>query len=550
MKKYLPFLTTTLVVAMLLYACGGNSEKTGEGMEKDSILTKINALAVVELKADLTGLTENERKMIPLFIQIADIMDELFWEETIGNKAAFLDSIKDANLRRFAEINYGPWERLNDDKPFINGVGEKPKGANFYPKDMKADEFEKWTSPNKTNMYSMVRRDDGGFLKTVPYHEYFKEKIEKAAALLDSAAKFADDPGLKQYLSLRATALRTDDYDASDIAWLDMKNNNLDFIAGPIENYEDGLYGYRNAHEAYILIKDKVWSEKLAKYASMLPELQQGLPVDAKYKAEKPGSDSDLGAYEVIYYAGHCNAGGKTIAVNLPNSEEIQLEKGTRRLQLKNAMRAKFDKIMVPISDELIDGSQRSMITFDAFFSTVMFHEVAHGLGIKYLVANPKVAVKDALKDQYAAVEEGKADILGLYMITKLYEKGEFTQKELNDCYVTFLAGIFRSVRFGTADSHGRANMVRFNYFSEKGAFVRNTEGKYKVDFAKMKEAMSSLSALLLKIQGDGDYAGAKKLMAEKGKISPQLQGDLDKLKAKDIPVDIVFTQGLKTLGL
>lgn len=519
-------------------------------MEKDSILTKINALAVVELKADLKGLSENERKMIPLFIQIADIMDELFWEETIGNKAAFLDTLKDANLRRFAEINYGPWERLNDDKPFISGVGEKPKGANFYPKDMKADEFEKWSSPNKTNMYSMVRRDDGGFLKTIPYHEYFKEKIEKAAALLDSAAKFADDPGLKKYLTLRATALRTDNYDASDVAWLDMKNNNLDFVAGPIENYEDALYGYRNAHEAYILIKDKVWSEKLAKYAAMLPELQQGLPVDAKYKAEKPGSDSDLGAYEVIYYAGHCNAGGKTIAVNLPNSEEIQLKKGTRRLQLKNAMRAKFDKIMVPISDELIDGSQRSMITFDAFFSTVMFHEVAHGLGIKYLVANPKVAVKDALKDQYAAVEEGKADILGLYMITKLYEKGEFTEKELNDCYVTFLAGIFRSVRFGTADSHGRANMVRFNYFSEKGAFVRNAEGKYKVDFAKMKDAMSSLSALLLTLQGNGDYAGAKKLMADKGKIQPQLQGDLDKIKAKDIPVDIVFNQGLKTLGL
>jgi len=225
------------------------------------------------------------------------------------------------------------------------------------------------------------------------------------------------------------------------------------------------------------------------------------------------------------------------------------LKKGTRRLQLKNTMRAKFDKIMVPISDELIDGSQRSMITFDAFFSTVMFHEVAHGLGIKYLVNDPKVAVKDALKDQYAAVEEGKADILGLYMITKLYEKGEFTQKELNDCYVTFLAGIFRSVRFGTADSHGRANMVRFNYFSEKGAFVRSADGKYKVDFAKMKDAMSSLSALLLKIQGDGDYEGAKKLMAEKGKISPQLQSDLDRLKAKDIPVDIVFTQGLKTLG-
>lgn len=549
MKKILPIITATLIAAILLSSCGGNSENK-EMAGTDTIAAKINQLAVVELKTDISGLSANDRKMLPLLFQVADIMDELFWEESLGNKSAFLDTLKTESLRKYAMINYGPWERLNDDKPFVAGVGEKPKGANFYPKDMTAEEFEKWTSPNKKGLYSMVRRDDGGFLKTVPYHEYFKEKIEKAAKLIDSAATFADDPGFKKYLQLRAQALRTDEYQASDIAWLDMKNNSIDFVVGPIESYEDKLYGYRTSHEAYILIKDKVWSQKLAKYASMLPELQNGLPVDAKYKAEKPGSDSDLGAYDVVYYAGDCNAGSKTIAVNLPNDEEVQLKKGTRRLQLKNAMRAKFDKIMEPISDELIDPSQRKMVTFDAFFNTVMFHEVAHGLGIKYLVNDKKTAVKDALKEEASALEEGKADILGLYMITKLHEKGEFTQDELNNSYVTFLAGIFRSVRFGAASAHGKANMLRFNYFADKGAFVRGADGKYKVDFVKMKDAMTSLSALILTLQGNGDYAGVKKLMAEKGKILPQLQGDLDKLKAKNIPVDVVFTQGPKVLGL
>lgn len=549
--KSLYKLSFLALCAFTLASCGGSgTAKTEGGAAADtSIQSKINQLATVELKADISGLTENERKMLPYLFKVADIMDELFWEESVGGKSAFLDTLKDADIRRYAMINYGPWERLNGDKPFIAGVGAKPEGANFYPKDMTKEEFEKWTYPNKKSLYSMVRRDDAGKLMAVPYHVYFKDKITLAASLIDSAAKYADDAGLKKYLTLRAEALRTDNYNPSDIAWLDMKTNTIDFVVGPIESYEDKLFGYRAAHEAYILIKDKVWSDKLAKYAAMLPELQQGLPVDAKYKAEKAGSDSDLGAYDVVYYAGDCNAGSKTIAVNLPNDEEVQLKKGTRRLQLKNAMRAKFDKIMMPIATELIDPSQQGNVTFDAFFSTVMFHEVAHGLGIKKTI-NGKGMVREALKDQASALEEGKADILGLYMITKLYEKGEFSKKELDDCYITFMAGIFRSVRFGAASAHGKANMLRFNYFADKGAFTRTAEGKYKVDLVKMKDAMTSLSNLIITLQGDGDYEGVKKLMAEKGGIPKQLQDDLDRLKAKNIPVDIVFEQGLKVLGL
>ena len=289
-------------------------------------------------------------------------------------------------------------------------------------------------------------------------------------------------------------------------------------------------------------------SEKLAHFASFLPELQEGLPVDEAYKAEVPGTDSDLNAYDVVYYAGDCNAGGKTIAINLPNDEQVQLEKGTRRLQLKNAMRAKFDKILVPISEVLIDESQREYVKFDAFFANTMFHEVAHGLGIKNTI-NGKGTVRSSLKELSSALEEGKADILGLYMVQQLHKKGEI-DGDMKDYMTTFMAGIFRSVRFGASSAHGKANMIRFNFFKEKGAFTKNEDGTYKVNYDKMEEAIKDLSNLILTLQGNGDYDGVAQLVKEKGIISTDLQNDLNKLSKANIPVDIVFEQGIKALGL
>ncbi len=313
-----------------------------------------------------------------------------------------------------------------------------------------------------------------------------------------------------------------------------MKDNRIDLVIGPIETYEDKLFGYKAAFEAYVLVKDMEWSKRLARYAAMLPELQRGLPVPDAYKAETPGTDSDLNAYDVVYYAGDCNAGSKTIAINLPNDEQVQLEKGTRRLQLKNAMRAKFDKIMVPIADELIAPEQRKHVTFDAFFADTMFHEVAHGLGIKNTV-DGKGTVRDALKELGSGIEEGKADVLGLYMITKLHEKGELGGS-LEDYYTTFLAGIFRSVRFGAASAHGEANMVRFNFFADRGAFARDAKGQYRVDMPKMRQAVDELSATLLKLQGNGDYAGVEKLVKELGVIRPQLAEDLGAVEEPQHP--------------
>ncbi len=359
--------------------------------------------------------------------------------------------------------------------------------------------------------------------------------------MLKQAAALAEDGGLKKYLELRAQAFLTDDYFASDMAWMEMKTNTLDFVIGPIENYEDELYGYKTSYEGVILVKDQVWSKKLAKFASFLPELQQNLPVEAKYKKEKPGTDSDLNAYDVVFVSGQANKVSKTIAINLPNDEKVQLEKGSRRLQLKNAMQAKFDHILLPIANVLIDSSQRSNIKFDAFFSNVMFHEVAHGLGIKNTITG-KGNVRTALKEKYSSFEEAKADILGLFMTTKLIEKGEIMDITVEDCYVTYMAGLIRSVRFGAASAHGKANMMCFNFFADNGT--------YMVNFEKIKEAMNNWAAIVLKFEGDGDYDGASAYLTTNGNIREALQSDLERLKTASIPLDIVYEQGTSVLGL
>ena len=505
--------------------------------------------APVTLTADLAPLTAKEREMVSLFIDASVIMDDLFWRQAYpGDRTKLLAGITDPTTRRFVEVNYGPWDRLAGNAPFVPGVGPKPDVAGFYPLDMTREEFERANLPGSRSEYTVLERDSKGALQVVPYSKHYGAELERAAALLDRAAALAEDPGLRNYLELRAKALRTDEYRASDMAWLDMKDNRLDLVIGPIETYEDKLFGYKAAFEAYVLVKDMEWSKRLAKYAAMLPALQRGLPVPDAYKAEMPGTDSDLNAYDVIYYAGDCNAGSKTIAINLPNDEQVQLAKGTRRLQLKNAMRAKFDAIMVPIAAELIAPEQRKHVTFDAFFANTMFHEVAHGLGIKNTV-NGKGTVRDALKELGSGIEEGKADVLGLYMVTKLHEQGELGGA-LEDYYVTFLAGIFRSVRFGAASAHGQANMLRFNFFADRGAFARDASGHYRVDMPKMRRAVDDLSAVLLKLQGDGDYAGVAQLTKDLGVIRPQLQADLDRLSSRAIPVDVVFTQGKAVLGL
>lgn len=545
---------------VMLAACGKSADEPKPAMDDagkaESSITELAPVrpeiyATFPLTADLSNLSDDQRVLITKLIEAADIMNDLFWRQAFRDDwQSWLASIDGERVRRFATINYGPWDRLAEDQPFISGIGPKPLGANLYPADMTREEFAAWDQEGKDGLYSLVRRDEKGALTLVPYHVAFAAELGRTAELLREAADLADHDGFANYLRLRADALLSGEYLASDMAWMDVKTNQIELVLGPIETYEDKLFGYRAAFEAYVLIKDREWSERLARFAAFLPELQRGLPVPEAYKAETPGTDSDLNAYDVVYYAGDSNAGSKTIAINLPNDEEVQLAKGTRRLQLKNAMRAKFEKILEPIAGLLIDESQRQHITFDAFFANTMFHEVAHGLGIKNTI-NDRGTVRSALKDLASSMEEGKADILGLYMITKLHEAGELGEIDLRDNYVTFMAGIFRSVRFGASSAHGKANMVRFNFFADNGAFVRDEEsGTYRVDFERMQDAMSSMSRLLLTLQGDGDYEGVLKLTNDSGLIRPQLQADLERLTDANIPVDIIFEQGASVLGL
>jgi len=393
----------------------------------------------------------------------------------------------------------------------------------------------------------VIRRDDAGRLTAIPYHKFFAAEHERAAKDLTEAAKLAEDPALKKYLTARAAALRNDDYQQSDYDWMAMKKNTMDIIVGPVETYEDELFGYKAAHEGLVVVKDKSWSARLEKYTAMLPSLQAGIPVPAEYRQEKPATGSELNAYDVLYYAGEANTGAKTIAVNLPNDEAVTLKAGTRRLQLKNAMRAKFDVILVPIAKQLIADDQMQYVNFDAFFENVMFHEVAHALGVHYLIKDPKVTVRAALKERNGALEEGKADILGLYMVQALNARGDLGKEDIRANYVCFLASLFRSMRFSAADAHGRANIAAFNFLEEQGSFTRDsTTGRYRVDFEKMRTGMNALAEKILKYQGDGDYAGVGVFNEQYGKVTAQTQKDLTRLGTLGVPVDIIFDQGQK----
>ena len=527
---------TTCCESSTKTTCCENSEKA-----KTNYADLTKQYAKVQLTSDISHLSDNEKQMLDYLYETGNIMDDIFWTQQFGgDKEAFLNSIEDKDARLFAEINYGPWNHFDNLNPFLPEYGAMPAGAGFYPTDMTKEEFEAWDNPDKTSLYTLIKRDENGKLQAVWYHDAYAEQINKVAELLNKAADLAGDKEFADYLRLRAKAVLTDDYFESDMAWMDVRNNNVDFVVGPIENYVDALYGYKAAHEAFILIKDQAWSKQLARYAELLPLLQTQLPVAEEYKQEKPGADADLAVYDAVFYGGDCNMAGKTIAINLPNDEQVQLQKGTRKLQLKNAMKAKFDNILAPIADVLMTPEARQNVKFEAFFANVMFHEVAHGMGIKNTL-DGKGTVRHALKEQYSGIEEAKADILGLYLVTKLAEMGEYTNSTLEENYTTFMAGIFRSVRFGASSAHGKANMLTFNFLEKENAFTRNEEGLYAINFEEMKAAVAKLGGEILKAQGDGNYEFVTEWIATDGVIKPTLQADLDKVNGMGIPTDIYY---------
>ncbi len=544
-------LTYCLLVTFACMACTGCKKKAAEAPQQPESPCKamVEEYAWFDLTSDLVaGLSENEKQLIPIFVRISEIMDDLFWKQTFGDKS-LLDTISDEYAKEFAMIQYGPWNRLDANKPFVSGYGEKRLGCCYYPDDITAVEYEAFENADKGSLYTVLRRDDEGKLKSVWYHEEYAAEIGEVCRLLDSAAQLAEDPGMKKYLTERKKAFETDDYLASDLAWMDMKNGRLDFVVGPIENYDDNLNNAKASYEAFIVLKDVERSKDLAKFVGMLPGLQKELPCDPKYKTFKPGTSSDMNVYDAVYYAGDCNAGSKTIAINLPNDDRVQAKKGTRRLQLRNAMQAKFEKIMMPIGKLILDEEALQHLKFDAFFWNVTFHEVAHGLGIKETV-NGKGSVDEAMKTQRSNWEEAKADILGLFLVCRLIEKGEITNITEEDAITTYIAGLFRSVRFGAGEAHGIANAMCFNYMYAQGAFTRDENGVYHIDYAKAKAAMESWASVILATQGEGDFRFAEKFAKENGVIKPEMQQDIDRINNSGVPRDIRFREGLDVLGL
>ena len=539
----------SILLSFLFFQCTTSTKKK-DTLPKTKIEKLLMNYADVKLESDLSILTENQKKMLPLLFEAAQIIDDLYWIQICSNKDKVLELITDGNVMKYYKINYGPWDKLSGMETFVDGVGERPYGVNFYPIDMSYQEFDEFNDLDKYSSYTLIRRNELGKLQTIPYHKAYKEKLVKIAELLNKAAELSEDKGFKKYLQLRAEALLNDKYYDSDIAWMEMKDNVIDVIIGPIEDIEDRLYYTKTAYQSMVLIKDKQSSKDLEKYSLLAPYLQQNLPVDAKYKTEISGKLSDIMVYDVVYCSGNWNAGGKRISITLPFDGQVQVKVGSRKLQFKNVIEAKFEKILRPISELLIDDEQLKHVKAKAFFENTMFYEIGSALGIKNTINN-KGTVNDALKDQGNVIAECKNDILSLFFVTKLYEMGEMNGDDLMDNYVTYMADVFRSVRFGISNDQGVANMIRFYYFEEMGAFTRDKKnGKYRIDFDKMKKAMLSLAEELLVIQGDGDYDAAKKLVDEKGYIRDDLLNDLYRLQKENIPKDIVFIQGLKELAL
>lgn len=544
MRKKMINLSASLLgvvaVTATLFSCSNQQQES-------PLKAKVEEYARVELKSDLVNnLNDKEKELVRIFFQVGEITDNLFWKQTFGDKSQ-LDTITDSYAKEFAMIQYGAWDRLDNNKPFLAGYGEKPAVCNYYPHDITAEEFDAFEDANKNSWYTVIRRNEDGSLKSVWYHEAYAEEIGRICTLLEKAVTLAEDPGLKNYLEKRIEAFKTDDYLESDLAWMDMKDSKIDFVTGPIESYDDKFQETKASYESFILLKDEARSKDLAKFVSMLPALQKELPCAPEYKTFVPGTSSDLNVYDAVYYAGDCNAGSKTIAINLPNDERVHALKGTRRLQLRNSMKAKFDKILLPIGQLIVTPEQQKYLNFDAFFWNVTFHEVAHGLGVKQTI-NTNESVDAVMGTEKTSWEEAKADILGLFMVTKLIEMGEITNITAEDAITTYIAGILRSVRFGAASSHGKANMMCFNYMEKVGAFSRDAKGQYVIDFEKAKEAMNGWAALILQTQGDGNIEFATKYRAENGGITPALQADLNKINEAGIPRDITFIQGVDVL--
>lgn len=542
-------LLTAVCGLMIVVACKTKTEPApGARKEGYDMKTLLNQFVWTDIKVSMDHLSAKEKEMVKLLVKAGQYADEIFWKQTARDAIAVREELKKKNdpdsrdILRYVMISYGPYDRFTEKRFYGQGPEERPKAGTFYPEDMTKEEFEKYIKdyPNEekalTDLYTVVVRD-GKKLKAVPYHEYYKTEIGAMSDLLLKAADLADNTSLKKYLTLRAKALQTGDYLESDVAWVQLKDHNVDVVIGPIENYEDGLFNYKAAFEAMVMVKDPEGTKELQTFKSHINALEQNLPQKKTYIRPKVEADNVLEIVNVVYFGGDCQSGVKTIAASLPNDPRVTDSLGSKKQMFKNLMEAKFNRIVLPITEKLIAKEYVKYADPHSFTTFVTLHEVSHTLGRSYVYGNDKLEVRKAMKELHSAIEETKADILSVYNMEYFKRQKMYDDEAMKKHYVTYLAGLFRSIRFGAEEAHGKANIAQMVFLKEQGALGRNAEGLWTVNFEKFHPAVTLLAKTILEFQSEGNYEGAKAFLEKYGKLTDDVKNDIDKLK--DIPRDI-----------
>ncbi len=510
--------------------------------------TQVARFAPTELKADLSQLPASEKTALAALVRAAKRLDSLFLAQVWGGNPSLLLSLSQdpsplgkARLHAFL-VNKGPWSRLDNDAPFLPGVPPKPPEAAFYPGDAK-DEIQKLIQSGEgevkkqvTSFYTVARRDPAGALVWRPYSEVYATELALVARDLEDAASATANASLKAFLSARAKALSSNDYKASDVAWMEL-DSAVEPTVGPYEVYEDGWFNLKAAFEAFITVLNVAESQKLATLSGQLQELEDHLPIDHEYRNAKLGASSPIKVVDEIFASGDANHGVQTAAYNLPNDEDLTREKGTKRVMLKNVQEAKFQKVLLPIARSVLAPKSQKLVSFDAFFTHVLMHELMHGLGPHESPPGSQKTVREALASDYSALEEAKADIAGLWALQQLVDKGVLPKELEKSMYVTFLASAFRTLRFGLNEAHGKGQALQLNYLLDKGAFTVGPGCHFDVDPAKVKDAVRDLTHDLMTLEAEGDKGKADALLGTLGLIRPDTKCALDKLGK--VPVDI-----------
>ena len=526
-------ITVWSLLALAVVSC------TQDKVDFDSL---VDNYAVVTIPApDLTGITDNGKEVLKLYRMAADEVDNIYWQQNYGEKDAFLDSLESPSQRLYAEINYGPWDRI-DGKSFVNGYGDKPAGARFYPSDMTAEEFDSWDDTAKNSPYTLARRAEDGSLETVWYHDAYAGSISKIEEYLQRAADVTIKESVRNYLLKKIEGLKTDDYYESDKAWLEMNDSKMDLVIGPIEPVDDALYGTKASYGAYVLLKNLHRTEELSALAARMPELQEMLPGDPANRQFVPGAESDIFSCNVLYCSGYTNAGFKVIGINFPYDARVQEELGTRSIIFDNIIREKFNRTVYPVGQSLLEESYQPHVDASAFYWLIVFREIAKGLGVKETV-NGRGTVAEALGNEALAIEKAKSNVLGTWLCAQeaeAYHISALFQKE--DVLTTFVTNTIRSVRFGAADPTGIANIIVYNYLLETKAITWNATGRYSIDFDKTWQALEDLGAEILRIQAHGDIDAANSYIARYGVAGLESLSDKRVLERAGVPVDIRFT--------